>query len=284
MKKGVLYIGSFFIMFFSGVLPSVADISGDINADGRIGLEEAISALSVTAGLRAVSSDITYDIADYRNLSNQDYVYAEKKFEAGSVSETVFTAAVSDQTINGRNLRVTTYGGGAFAGMQEYAVFDGENLTIVGWNIPAIPRTYWYTPGYLRGKSGMKIGDVLSSSYVLEWGTAKSLAYREDLILGTEDVTVPAGFFADCLKIRTYRDNDDVYISYLAKNVGLVKQISVSPSNPNGSSYIWELKLQGVSGEIFENTSQTCSDGIDNDGDSYIDCDDFDCKELGSCP
>jgi hypothetical protein len=188
--------------------------------------------------LRAVSGT-TYDIADYRNLSNYDYVYAEEKYEAGSVSECVFTASVSDQTINTQNLRVTTYDGGSCAGKQEYAVFDGENLTIVGWHVSSI--TYWYTPGYIRGKSGMHIGDVLSNSYVIDWGTGKNLSYREDLILGAEDVMVPAGSFSNCLKIRTYRDNDDVYISYLAKNIGLVKQISVSPTNPNLSSYIWEL-------------------------------------------
>jgi len=222
-------------------LPSIADVAGDINADGRVGLEEAINGLSVTAGLRTVSSDTTYDVADYRNLSNYDYVYAEEKYEAGSVSECVFTASVSDQTINSQNLRVTTYDGGSCAGMKEYAAFDGENLTIVGWHIVSVSRTYWYTPAYIRGKSGMQIGDVLSNSYVIDWGTGKNLSYREDLILGTEDVTVPAGSFSNCLKIRTYRDNDDVYISYLAKNVGLVKQISVSPTNPNVSSYIWEL-------------------------------------------
>ena len=126
-------------------------------------------------------------------------------------------------------------------GMKEYAAFDGENLTIVGWYIASVSRTYWYTPGYIRGKSGMQIGDVLSSSYVSDWETGKNLSYREALILGTEDVTVPAGTFSNCLKIRAYRDNGDVYISYSAKNVGLVKQIRVSPTNSNFSSYIWEL-------------------------------------------
>jgi hypothetical protein len=125
--------------------------------------------------------------------------------------------------------------------MQEYAVFDGETLTIVGWHIPSIPRTYWYTPGYIRGKKGMHIGDVISNSYVSDWGSGKDLSYREELILGTEDVTVPAGSFSNCIKTRTFRDNDDVYISYVAKNVGLVKQICVSPTNPNLSSYSWEL-------------------------------------------
>ena len=28
-----------------------------------------------------------------------------------------------------------------------------------------------------------------------------------------------------------------------------------------------------------ENTDALCSDGVDNDGDSYLDCEDFDCSE-----
>lgn len=240
MKKVFLYIGSFCIMFFLGVLSSIADVPGDVNGDGKVGLEEAVNALRVTAGLSAVSNT-TYDVADYRILSNHHYVYAEKKFEAGVVSECVFTASVSDQVISEQNLRVTTYDGGSYAGMQEYAVFNGETVTIVGWNIPSISRTYWYIPGYIRGKSDMRIGDVISNSYISERGTVKDLLYREELILGTEDVTVPAGSFSNCLKIRSYRDNNDVYVTYLAKNVGIVKQICVSPTNPNLNSYIWEL-------------------------------------------
>jgi len=106
MKKGFLYIISFFTMFFIGTLPSIADVAGDINVDSRVGLEEAINALSVTSGLRTVSADTTYDIADYMNLSNHDYVYEEEKYEADTVSECGFTASVSDQTINNQNLRV----------------------------------------------------------------------------------------------------------------------------------------------------------------------------------
>lgn len=239
-------------MFFLGVLTSIADVPGDVNGDGKIGLEDAINALSVTAGLQAVS-DTTYDVVDYRILTNHDYVYAEEKFEAGVVSECVFTASVRDQIIDEQNLRVITYDGGSYAGMQEYAVFDGETVTVVGWNIPLIPRTYWYTPGYIRGESGMHIGDVISNSYVSDWGTGKDLSYREELILGTEDVTVPVGSFSNCLKIRSYRDNGDVYVTYLAKNVGIVKQICVSPTNPNMSSYIWELisvsTVEGATGK-----------------------------------
>jgi hypothetical protein len=246
MKKGFLYIGSFFIMFFLGVLPSNADVTGDINADGRVGLEEAINGLSVTAGLRTVSSDTTYDIADYSYSSDHDYLYNEKKYESDTVSESTFTASVSEQTINDQNMRVVTYDGGSWAGMQEYAVYDGESLTVVGWHINFISRTYSYTPGYIKGKSDMHVGDRFSNSYVSDWGTGKTLEYREDLILGTEDVTVPAGPFDNCLKIRTSRDNGDVYIVYLAKNVGLVKEISVSSSNPHGSSYIWELSSVSI--------------------------------------
>ncbi|HDR14972.1 MAG TPA: hypothetical protein ENN79_05705 [Desulfobacteraceae bacterium] len=35
--------------------------------------------------------------------------------------------------------------------------------------------------------------------------------------------------------------------------------------------------LQVVAGKTFENTPAACSDGVDNDGDGFIDCDDFDC-------
>ena len=157
MKKGVVCIISFFIMLFSGVLPSIADVAGDINADGKVGLKEAINALNVTVGLRAVSSDTTYDIVDYSYSSDHDYLFNEEKYESDTISESTFTASVSEQTINDQNMRVVTYDGGSWAGMQEYAVYDGESLTVVGWHITFIPRTYWYTPGYIRGKSDMHV-------------------------------------------------------------------------------------------------------------------------------
>ena len=34
----------------------------------------------------------------------------------------------------------------------------------------------------------------------------------------------------------------------------------------------------------YENTVETCTDGISNDGDKYIDCDDYDCCNVVSCP
>ena len=35
--------------------------------------------------------------------------------------------------------------------------------------------------------------------------------------------------------------------------------------------------------EGFENTDATCSDNLDNDGDTYFDCDDFDCADTAVC-
>lgn len=35
--------------------------------------------------------------------------------------------------------------------------------------------------------------------------------------------------------------------------------------------------------EKYENTDALCSDGVDNDGDGYIDCDDWNCKDTTPC-
>jgi len=39
----------------------------------------------------------------------------------------------------------------------------------------------------------------------------------------------------------------------------------------------------GSKSESAENTDELCSDGIDNDGDGFIDCDDWDCDGTGPC-
>ena len=34
---------------------------------------------------------------------------------------------------------------------------------------------------------------------------------------------------------------------------------------------------------VQENTEEACSDGVSNDGDDYVDCDDFDCDGTAVC-
>jgi Ca2+-binding EF-hand superfamily protein len=41
--------------------------------------------------------------------------------------------------------------------------------------------------------------------------------------------------------------------------------------------------LDGLCEQGAENTAARCSDGIDNDGNGYVDCDDFGCSGLGAC-
>ena len=250
MRTRLLAIVSFFILCFAAIPLSVAGPAGDIDADGKIGLPEAINALTVTAGLRTAASDTTYDIADYHDPSNSTYTYTEEKFisATGAVFKTVFTNTVADGTVSGRNLQIFSYNGGILKGIQQYQIFDGQNVTAVGTYVSGIPATFWYTPGYRKGGPGMRVGDVVGSPYINDWGTGKRLAYREDLFLGTEDVTVPAGRFDNCLKIRTRVDTGDFYIAYLARNVGLVKIVGNVPSGSTPYSYIWELISATVDG------------------------------------
>ena len=51
---------------------------------------------------------------------------------------------------------------------------------------------------------------------------------------GLEDITVPAGTFSDCLKIKVDLDDDYTDILWFAKNVGLVKAKRISETTPDG--------------------------------------------------
>jgi len=42
------------------------------------------------------------------------------------------------------------------------------------------------------------------------------------------------------------------------------------------------MEVCGGSGDT-EGDAQTCSDGLDNDGDGFTDCEDFDCENVASC-
>jgi hypothetical protein len=39
----------------------------------------------------------------------------------------------------------------------------------------------------------------------------------------------------------------------------------------------------GITGCVQENTPATCTDGLDNDGDGFTDCNDYDCIGISGC-
>lgn len=247
MKYFLCFLSLFFLLFFSGISQSVGGSIGDLNADGRIGLDDAINALSVAAGLRTAPSDITYNIDEFRCKSNSEYVYIEKSGDDYGIHNRILTLSVSNETVNGTVFQTLNYNGGLEDGNKIYQLFDGKNLIIAGETDRYEQK--WFSPGFIKGSVGMKIGDVFHSVSVIKRNYGDYLTFREILIMGQKNITVPAGRFNNCLVIRTI-NYDDIYLSYLAKNIGLVKFIG-SHGGDSGEPFVWELISANIEGSVF---------------------------------
>ena len=115
-------------------------------------------------------------------------------------------------------------------------------------------------PPLVIGSRSMQKGDMFCNFYKkTDLSMTTGIHYDEFVFAGVEDVTVPAGVFTNCLKILR-RTVAGVYLSYFARNVGLVKYLysNNQPSMPNG--YVWELLFYGVNSTVSCTGQGTWSD------------------------
>lgn len=77
----------------------------------------------------------------------------------------------------------------------------------------------------------MKVGD----SWVTSLDSGGKVTHTFE---GLYDITVPAGTFSDCLKIKVDVDGDYTEIFWYAKNVGWVKVERISETSPDGCIFV----------------------------------------------
>ncbi|MCX5748808.1 MAG: hypothetical protein NTZ10_00990 [Candidatus Saganbacteria bacterium] len=87
-------------------------------------------------------------------------------------------------------------------------------------------------------------GLVFPLSIRSSWVDSVTSPVYTDTVISIEDVTVPAGTFTNCFKIKSGSIHSSGYGFYkwLAKDVGFVKWVSVAPGQTDGSSYTDVLK------------------------------------------
>lgn len=204
---------------------------GDINSDGAVGLPEAIYALQVASGISSTSIEpviSNVDLAEYFFVTNGEYLY-QKTVYPWSYQPTVSTVLYycGSEMVNGVNMLTIEESG---VGKSYYEV-NSSGIVCAGYpsDMAATPSTTWVTPPIIRGTRNMTKGDIFTNFFLpVDLSSAssyQSLFYEEDVFVGIEDVTVPAGTFPNCLKLLR---KDFLYISvdYYAKNVGMVKRIT----------------------------------------------------------
>lgn len=105
----------------------------------------------------------------------------------------------------------------------------------------------------------MKVGQSIYNMYVSHGDYSKTIQFREYILLGTEEVTVPAGTF-QCLKIfkkRSYGGRHE--ITYWAKSIGEVKWVN---ANDSGGGFIQELvNVESQDGTMLYGNSICTVDG-----------------------
>jgi len=75
------------------------------------------------------------------------------------------------------------------------------------------------SPGIAWGTAGVQVSDTSA--------TFSSFFTDKNVILGVEDVTVPAGSYENCLKIHKLREYGSLFtrVEWLCPNIGLVKRV-----------------------------------------------------------
>lgn len=248
MKK-ILVITS---CVFGAITSSWAGTLGDINGDGTVALPEAVHALQVTSGLRpqAQSAAPPVDFRKYFYAANGDYEYLTSYDLANvepyiTLPPEVIPASLVSSSI-GYHMGSETVNGVAFLVRQNRLTPASKQYYTVGaagvaYAGNATGNTTgaaisWNHPPVMLGTSGMTQGTIIPNHYwtipqPFDSGTPSS-SYDEATFLGLEDVSVPAGTFANCLKMlkkvtASSGSTSSISINYYAENVGMVKSVSL---------------------------------------------------------
>lgn len=214
---------------------------GDVNNDGDIGLPEAIYALQTSAGIRPQGVVAQYDFAEYfpivGTFENRIKNYRD---EASGGSYTVQgITEFKKETVDG-----TEYISDGF----NYYQITPKGVFGVGYKSGG--EIVWDDPIQV-GSRTMSIGDHFTVFYETSPGSGVR-TFREDIFLGTEDVTTAAGVFPACLKMMVKEmssSSSTAYLRYYARGVGKVKQEFLA--TPYASSSSMELVSADINGNTF---------------------------------
>lgn len=230
---------------------------GDVNGDGAVGLPEAVHALQVTSGIRpqTVVQD-TFDFTEYFTPVNSSYRFLVTPTGGATTTPSEMQLLTTSETIDGKNYLVWNFPPTMPAGIITSLRKDYYLLgpTEIAWAYTSGEYTMmlsggWMNPPLVIGSRSMQKGDMFCNFFkrtdpAMPYITT-GIHYDEFVFAGVEDVTVPAGVFTNCLKILR-RTGAGVYLSYFARNVGLVKYLYSNNEPSMTSGYVWELSFCAV--------------------------------------
>jgi hypothetical protein len=213
-------------------------VLGDVNGDGAVGLPEAVHALQVSSGIRPQGVEAQYDFAEYFMLGTRERrtkTYRDQASGGSYTSQGI--SVVTKETVDGKEYYFDGYSYDQITPQGVFWIGDKGSTGIV-----------WYDPPILLGSRNMSPGDVYTAFYEHTPGIR---TYRESTFLGTEDVTTPAGFFPDCLKmlVKYHGSGPGTAVRYYAHGVGKVKEDYISLTS--SYSYSRELVSASIGGNVI---------------------------------
>lgn len=224
MKK--LLCTVFICLYFVGA--AWGGTLGDVNADGAVGLQEAIHALQVSSGIRPQGVTSTYDLADYYYMVGARYAHRVTSYSNSITTPYTYqyTGQVVQQLADGKILVEP-----------DYLEINSTGVWYNGYKSGAETRLF-STPVRI-GSRAMSPGDIFTTYYV-DPANSSTLNYRQQTFVGIEDVTVPAGAFTGCLKFLTtiqtptFERKD---VTHYARGVGMIKRERIqSPFASSGTT------------------------------------------------
>lgn len=229
----LIFLPKIFIVIIIGLAVATgtiwADTVGDINADGKITLIEAIGSLQIAGGSKVASytNEEIYNTTEYSMKEPLPYKKFWRQTEYGYENNKKINIGIlsfSKDTLNDQIITAITYETGIYA---DYNLIDyTKDHQLLGWKWDGQFETF--DPPVTTMMDNWQLGHRIINMTVLKSeltsGLSESYQYREYMLLGVEDVTVPARTFKDCLKIMSQRSGDSRrQIKYLAKGIGMVK-------------------------------------------------------------
>jgi hypothetical protein len=134
-------------------------------------------------------------------------------------------------------------------GIKWYKEFDADDIQDCGWE------QINFNPPIGASGSSVTVGSIFSSTTIMirtdctGYSTTESISY-ESRIEGIEDVTVSAGTFEDCIKIKINLTSDfqnaEITI-WLAKGLGQIKSSNIS----SNGTWTTDLVSANVGGLIY---------------------------------
>lgn len=163
MKKAVFLL----LVLLNLSMDAIAQIPGDANNDGKVGLSDAIYALQVSAGTRAQAIPNTIDVRDYMGLSTEGekfwkYTTVQSSAEIISYRYAFWT----HELLDGKDVQAVYNDFSLTAQGRYYYGLDNSNYVYLG-NVYYYQgkkwQELWYSIPIVMGKTEMKIGDTFAT-------------------------------------------------------------------------------------------------------------------------